>query len=359
MRAEYALLLLILLSACSTPPEGEPEKTPGQREVANSNAPNYTQEKTENLSREHPEEKAEERTPERRKPYLNSTLLWSFNTSSPISDVEIGEHLVALASYDNNFYILNREGKLLHRLEARGNAQALALSEESGLMAGVSFVHPMATLYIYSLEEKPKLIWKKELEREIRAIDFLGRDILAGDASGKLTLFSPEGGVEWNFSLEKSAWGVWEVETGREGIAVASDDTNLYYLSPEGELIWRRSMGRKHYLYGSALEEELELLGAASQEELAMLYTKEGRLLWKFKTNFSNSDIAISPLGLVAVASWDGHVYLLSARGELIDAIEAEEPTSLNFYKNYLAFSSRDGNVYFYRLEGKGFKRDL
>ncbi len=284
-------------------------------------------------------------------PELKSTLLWSFSTGEPVYDIDIEDNFIALASYDNSFYLLSPEGELIHKFKTRGNAEAVALNSEEKLLLGASFVYPETTLYLYSLGEKPELLWKKSFDSQVKALDFQGENIIVGEVSGRVSAFSPSGEKLWEFLLGRSAWGVAEIEAGGKAVAVAGDDSNLYLLSPQGKLIWKRFQGRKGYLYGCALEENLGLIGTASQDSLAALYSDEGKLLWKFKTNFSNSDIAISREGFVAVASWDGNVYILSRDGGLLLAIPVKEPTALDFSGDYFGIASRDGNAYLYKLE--------
>lgn len=282
---------------------------------------------------------------------LKVSLLWNFSTIEPVSDIDIGNDIVALASLDNNFYILNIDGKVLHRFKTSGNAEAVALLQKKNLLLGSSFVYPTTTLYLYSLGEKPKLIWKKNINSEVMALAFQGDNIIIGEVSGKVIALSLSGKKLWEFNISESAWGVADIEAGSKAIAVAGDDSNLYLLSDKGKLLWKRFQGRKGYLYGCALEENLSMVGAASQNSMATIYSEDGKFLWRFRTNFSNSDIAISKDGLVGVASWDGHVYILSRKGKLLLTIPVKEPTAVDFNGNYLGITSRNGNAYLYLIK--------
>jgi len=332
----YEILILILLAGCLSPTQSPPE----------------SQSLNLNLSFEEGNESfAEEPEKEKETASIEAIQSWNFSTGEPVYDLEVGEDYIAVASYDNHFYLLSRGGKMLQSIETRGNAEAVALEEGRGLMVGASFVHPLSTLYLYSLEER-KVVWERNFTAQVRGLDTQGDKIIAGDTSGRVSFYSLQGRSLGNFSLGESAWGAWEVEAGEEGICIASDDTYLYYLSGERPE-WKKSMGRKHYLYGCAIEETQEMVGAASQGNRAIVYSLEGSPRWSFTTNFSNRDIAISRYGTVAVASWDGHVYLLSREGHLQGSIEIREPTSLSFYNRTLGVGSRDGRAYFYHLEEK------
>lgn len=276
---------------------------------------------------------------------LNLSLVWKFSTSEPVYDMDISREYIAVASYDNHFYVLNRSGEVIHTFSTKGNAEAVAIRGE--LLAGASFVIPEATLYLYNLSSG-ELVWKHTYAEQIRALDFAGETLLIGTVEGRIIALSLSGKKLWERQISKSAWGVAEIEALSNMFCVAGDDTYLYLFSVDGDLIWRKSPGKKSYLYGCGIHDKV--VGFAAQDRRAGVFSHQGKKLWEFKTGFSNSDIAISDR-LVAVASWDGNVYLLSHEGELLGRIPVKEPTCVVLFKNLVGFGSRDGRAYIYRVD--------
>ncbi len=259
--------------------------------------------------------------------------------------MDISDEYVALASYDNHFYVLSRDGELLYSLDTEGNAEAVALSGD--LLVGASFVIPEATVYLYNLSTG-KLVWRHTYREHIRALDFVGDVLVIGSVKGRLLALSLEGKKLWERHISKSAWGVNEVEGYGSRFCVAGDDTYLYLFTKDGDLVWKKALGRKSYLYGCALSGKE--VGFVTQDKKAGVFSVSGKKLWEFKTGFSNSDISISN-SLVAVASWDGNVYLLSPEGKLLGRIPTEEPTCVVIFGDMIGICSRDGNGYIYRIK--------
>jgi len=339
-----AVALLALLAGCTGIEEPAPAKAPQVE------APPVQEEAP---PQEVPHREVQEPTPvEEQAPSVeeaNFSLLWSFDTGEPVYGVDAGRRYVAIASYDNRVHLLSADGTHLWSFETAGNAEAVALGKGERYLAASSYLIPEARLYLFAISNgTARLLWEKEVDTPVRAValsEALGL-VVAGTGRGEVLAYSLTGAPRWSFRIGDSAWGVWDLELLGDRVAVAGDDTFLYLLSAEGELLWKRGGGRRGYFYGCDLYGGL--VAGVTQDRMVRLYSEEGRLLWSFRTEFSNYDAAISG-ELVAVSSWDNRVYILSHGGELLQVLEFEsEPTELDFSPggDILAVGSRDGRVY-------------
>jgi outer membrane protein assembly factor BamB len=340
-RSMIALALLLLLSGCAAVEEAPPKQPP--QEAAPTPEPE-------------PEEAPPQRPPapeeqEVAKPEVNFSLAWSFDTGEPIYGVDVGRRFIAIAGYDNRVRLLDRSGALLWSFETRGNAEAVALSEEERYLLASSYLVPEARVYLFAVDgEDTRLLWEKELEVLVKGVAVSEREglVVVGAGDGRVIAYSLAGEPRWSFEIGDSAWGVWDVEVAEGRVALAGDDTYLYLLTSRGELLWKRGGGRHGYFYGC--DASSKLVAGVTQDRMLYVFSAEGKPLWKFRSGFANYEVAISQ-ELVALSSWDKRVYLFSAEGELLQVLEFEsEPTELDFSPDgrSLAVGSRNGRLYIF-----------
>ena len=340
----HRALLIILLLLCSCLSEKAPE--------AGMPAPQPEPTMPEVEKPVQPEHVPTPKSEEARAVSLN--LLWNFSTGEPVYGVDVGSRYVAVASYDNRVYLLTTNGSVVWSFKTRGNAEAVALSEEENYLLATSYLIPEARIYLFRIgDDNVSLLWERSYGNLVKGCDVseeLGMAVIAtGDGTARA--YSLTGAPLWSFRIQQSAWGVWDVEIACGRVALAGDDTYLYLLNSDGALIWKRSRGRRSYLYGCGLS--CNLAAAASQDRGLYVYDKGGRLLWTYTTGDSNHDVAISTSQeLIALSSWDGKVRIFSSKGKLMAALSFhEKPTRVAFSRDgrLLAVATR-GGVYVYEI---------
>ncbi|WP_456475064.1 WD40 repeat domain-containing protein [Candidatus Pyrohabitans sp.] len=346
MREAVLLLMLIALSACIAEEGGDVEVPPVEVEAPAPTTPPPQAMPEESIPLDQGES-----TPE-----FKISPLWSFATGEPVYGVDAGKHYVAAASYDNTVYLLNMSGNLLWKFKTQGNAEAVALSEGENYLVAASYLIPEARIYLFRLANgDATLIWEKKLQSGVKGVA-ISEDadlVVIAARDGNAYAYSLEGKPRWTFKTQKSAWGVWDVAIEGKYVALAADDTYLYFLDTGGKLLWKRGGGKGGYLYGCALSSKL--VAGAAQDKTLYVYSTDGRLMWKFRSGFSNYDVAIDDnLRLIALSSWDKKVYLLSYSGEKIAQLDFEqEPTGVDFSSDgaTVAIGNRDGKLYLFGIE--------
>lgn len=288
-------------------------------------------------------------------------LLWTYTTGDKNVDLSMssGGNLLAVGSYDGFLYLLNNKGELVWRFKVKGSAYGVGITADGRYIILTDFVTPTATIYL--LENKNNLesqiVWKKELTDEgfFKAADITldGSLIVVGNDLGKVIAYNLKGDKLWEYSVGESAWGVWDVCIAEDNhVGIASDDTNIHLLDGSGRILWKRSQGRKSYLYGCSISGNMDSIAGASQDNFIYIYDINGNLKWRTQTKFSNSNVHISD-NYMAFSSWDKNIYLYSRNGRLLwtqgMGSEVNDVVISNDEK-YLAASTKDKKIYFYKL---------
>lgn len=281
-------------------------------------------------------------------PAIEPKLLWKYKTGGDVYGVGVAskaEHIV-VGSWDGYVYLLNRSGNLIWKFEMKGGVGDVAVSKEH--VAATSYLVQEGTLYLFSTTGE--VLWNKTFPNHLKGVDVGSWGVAVGSGDGGVYMFHANGTGAWEYRTEKSAWGVWDVALSKEHIFAGGDDGNLYLLSADGKLIWKKNLGRESYVYGVAISEDGEYSIAVSQDKNVYFF-KNGELLWKRGTGFSNYGAAISKYA--AAGSWDGHLYLFDRGGNLLwkGSIGSNvNRVAFSPEGSYLAAASSDGYAYFFEI---------
>lgn len=274
---------------------------------------------------------------------INLIKTSEFKAKEYISGIASMNNYTAIASWDDYVYLL-KDNTLQWKFKTRGSANAVAISKN--YIVATSYLIPKGMLYLLDFEGN--VVWNKTLPELCSALDIDEGEnmLLVGCRDSNVYAYNLEGELIWKFSVAKSAWGVWDVVIKDNKIAVASDDTFVYLLNKEGNMLWKASQGRKSYLY--AVDLFNDSIAVASQDKMLYCYQNQ-KLKWKFKTGFSNSDVAFSGDGnYIALASLDKNLYILNKKGELLQKIYlGEEVTAVAFSEEKVIAGLKNGKVIF------------
>ncbi len=280
-------------------------------------------------------------------PTIEPKLLWKYKTGGDAYSVGVSSNAdyVAIGSWDGYVYLLNRSGQLFWKYNI-GSVGDVAISEEH--VAAASYLIQEGTLYLFSIPGE--LLWTKTFPNHLKGVDVSSRKVVAGSGDGSVYMFHANGTRAWEYRTEKSAWGVWDVAFSKGSVVAGGDDASLYLLGMDGKLIWKKNLSRESHIYGVAISEDGEYSAAVSQDKNVYFF-KNGELLWKRGTGFSNYGIAISKY--IAAGSWDGYFYLFDRSGNLLWKYNIGSNVNRVAFSpegSYLAAASSDGYAYFFEM---------
>jgi len=223
---------------------------------------------------------------------------------------------------------------------------------------------PPEHTYVYLFNGNGQLLWEKLIDGESWAVDITadGSMIASGSHSGKVYVWSREGGLLWQLSSDMHgpirevrfshsgrylAFGptpegrgyvglydaeigelLWSYETGDhvreiefslddEYLVVSSTDGYTYLFTIEGQLLWKRYHGGYLPLILKISEgNDMIVVGGKGQELYA--YDFEGNLLWKFQApDIIQCGDATPDLSRIVIES-KGLLYMLDREGNLL-----------------------------------------
>lgn len=327
MNPKVFLLLFILLTGCVQKGLVENDETQVQPQPAKTSTPAITT------------------VP---RPATELKLSWKFKTGGDVYGVGVtsnAEH-VAVGSWDNHVYLLNRSGQLLWKFKTKGSVEDVAISEN--YVAATGYIIREGTLYLFSISGE--LLWNKTFDDHLKGVDVSAQGVVVGSGDGSIYFFYINGTKAWEYRTEKSAWGVWDAALSKEHIFAGGDDGSLYLLSLDGKLIWKKNLGKESYIYGVGISEDGEYAAAVSQDRNVYLF-KNRELLWKRSTGFSNYGAAISEY--TAVGSWDRHLYVFDRNGSMVWKYNIDSNVNRVAFSpdgGYLAVASSDGCAYLFEI---------
>lgn len=234
------------------------------------------------------------------------TKFWVHATPSIVYD-----SLVAIGSYDGNFYFFNQQGVLQKKIRPKGriytNPEQL---NHDWIVFGVGY----KGLRYYNL----------------------ATDSIFTAKTRKLTHGSP-------------------TVLGNGAVCIGSNDKNIYFFDDEGKRISTyKTKGWIMHSKALPLSDTTIVIGSYDNNLYAV--SSSGNLLWKYQTK---GKIHASPKqfanGNIICGSFDKHIYVLNEFGEKIASVETGKRvvSSACIYGDMAVVGSYDGNLYFITSQGK------
>lgn len=326
----YRILLLLFLSGCL-----QPAAEPNADETPLPPAP--------------PKPPSKE---EQSKITLEPALLWSYTAGDNVYGVALSAdaEYIALGSWDERMYLLNKKGELLWEFKPGGGVHDVAMTQDGEWIAFLSYTYDTTTVHLFDKDGME--LWNASIPALARGVDVSNEGSVAvASSSGKIYLLN-EGSVLWEYVLEKSTWGAWDVVIADKRIIAGDDNADVYELSLGGELLRKTKLAAKDYIYGVAADSNGSYIVGVTQNKNVYLL-KDGKQNWRRQTGFSNYGAAISPQGLVAVGSWDANLYIYDIKGNLLWKHNlGDNVNRLAFSGNgkYLLAASSDKRVYLFEI---------
>lgn len=330
------MLLLLLVSGCLQQGDVEPEENATTPAITTLPAPQPT---TKPPTMPSPKS-------------MSIKILWNFTTGDNVYGVALAEdaEYAAVGSWDDHLYFLNKKGEVLWKFKAKGGIQDVAMTKDASYIAAISYTYDETTVHL--IDKKGHELWNLALPNLSRGVD-VSRDgaVAVASSSGRIILIKNKS-ILWIYTLEKSAWGAWDVVFAGDKVIAGDDNADIYVLSMEGKLLQKTRVRAKDYIYGVAAITEAGYIAAVTQDKGVYLF-KGGKLQWKRQTGFSNYGVAISPDGgLVAVGSWDKSLYVYDIKGRLLlKHYVGDNVNRIVFSRKHLLFGSSDNRAYLLELE--------
>lgn len=225
------------------------------------------------------------------------TYLWSFATggrvySSPVPDRDD----VFFGSDDGRLYKVDVDSGILIWEFATGDK----IRGSPALSGGRAFIASWDG-FLYAVEaESGKLVWKAPLAKFTRATPAaLGNRVFIGDESGTMRCFDAAGGKElWKQPLGGYISACPVVTP--EGVAFASEQGDLAFTTPDGEVKWKRPPGIG--ISGQPIATQTQLL-VPTEKGLLVLRRSDGQPDDRFTGPELTSKV-------VAVAKWREQLFV-------------------------------------------------
>ncbi len=172
---------------------------------------------------------------------------------------------------------------------------------------------------IYCLDKvKGTLIWKFETEEEVVNVTpfrIIGNNIHFGTQGNILYAVDISTGKE-SWRLRTGEYGMSRGQTIIDGMLIQpTNGGNVFAVRPDGDVVWKLS---SNYPFG-AFATDGERLYAGCEDEHLHCIGKDGRTIWKFKTEAPVWQPASIQDGVVYFGSYDCNLYALQAKtGKLL-----------------------------------------
>lgn len=273
-------------------------------------------------------------------------VLWSFNTPTPISYVEVstnGSYVLAsgtspltseVDSTSSVLYLLNHQGRLLWNLTTDTSFISAALSANGS---------SVALLYdnsVYHLSLVTNVLWNYTLPDSMIGL-MMASDgssiIVAGSEptylkgtslSAELYCFNSNGELLWNYTVPGEIGDFTMSSSGAYVTAVTFnlyDSGVLYYFAGNGTLLWQRSIYGFNELEMISADGSRVLVGESYQSPRSPIYYP-GSLLFG-----SNGDLLLNySQYLPAAISQNGSLILLSSAGSNSSQVQLIDFTNNN-----------------------------
>lgn len=312
----------------------------------------------------------------------DGTLLWSNNVGGNVEEICIranGSLIVASTSVsdntirDNKIYAFSKDGKLLWNYQADSQVYALSLSKDGPIIAAGSY---NGILYILTLSGN--LIKKYQLDSSIRDIKMNsdGSLIAVAGADRNIYLFSNDGRLLWAHQTNAQVQSIDITPNGEYIAAVTSgdyltkemaygdwlDDGTVYLLSKEGNLIWKYKTGQGGLSVKISEDGNLIVIGTEIRSGTGTpkiyAFSNKGQNLWTYESiSYVNSISICEDRRIIGAVTGTNGVYLLTYEGELLSQYMLSSTGSEILFStngSYMVtgdgYFSGEGNIYFYEM---------
>ena len=200
---------------------------------------------------------------------------------------------------------------------------------------------------------KIKPLWEYTTEGMIRDLSFSSKDgdVAVASSDKSIYFISKEGNLLWKY---KTSGQVSNVFLTPEYLSVSSEDGVLYFFDRSGNLKWRCQTKGKCEDVASTYNGDYSVGG--SDDSYAYFIDKNGEILWKYKTGGWVRRVCISSNAeTIACGSVDKNIYSFDKEGKRLWRYRTDSWLNSIITTSdgkYIVSGSNDGNIYFLRNDG-------
>jgi len=289
-------------------------------------------------------------------------LLWKHSVVSNYQDAAVSPEgsYIAAGTYNTHVQLFDHEGGLLWDIMVDGPVSSLSVSESASYIAVGT---QKGSLYL--LDHDGEVLWTVTLGDKVSdvAISHNGDQIVAGSDNGYISLYKSDGEIFWNKRITGAVLGVGISADGKS-IAAGSDLFTLYSLNETGAILWNADLKSRIYdvevspdgrtviassgntakIFDSAGEQIRKLVpggvvysvsvssglyATGTDKNYVSVYSDKSAPELHYPTFGSVNGVSLSANGaLLAAASADGKLYVLSIPGNIIPTPHHTEPNA-------------------------------
>lgn len=272
--------------------------------------------------------------------------LWRYPTGCPVYQVSLSDDGNLLAVASDKVRILNRNGKVVTRVEDDYYAYAAAISGDGNYVAA-GYDNNQVVL----LTADGKRLWTQVLDGDPRslALSYNGSVIAAGGKDALVSVFDIQGTPLWTFDTGQA---VTSLSVSPEGDYVAAGSLNYfaYLFDRNGTVLWKSNMHGR--VYGVAVSGNGEYVVASSGNTVT-LFNRDGDIVLTYDLGHQVFGTGITPDGTkIAVGTGTGgdEVVLLSgAEKPPVQNANVSENVSAPQDLKSTAAAGETGNTYLLR----------
>lgn len=272
--------------------------------------------------------------------------IWRFSTNGPIIEaVAIDRGRIYVESYDWNLYSLDMDGNLVWKFNAGDKIASASCVHKGNIYFGCKDGN------LYALDRKGKLLWKFHTNGPIGSPVAIYKDkIYFGSFDYNMYCLDMDGNLMWKFAAGNQVGGPCVYN---DVIYFGSFDQCVYALDLNGNLLWKLGMNDAIPV-GTSIVADNGVIYFGSRDN-NVYSVKDGKIVWKFKTNNIIFSKPVIDEGKIYFCSSDGNLYVADVKtGNEIWRFTAGGPTILlDKSGDIICFGCYDCNLYAVNTNGE------
>ncbi len=242
---------------------------------------------------------------------LDGKEKWRFQAGSAIAQISpVDKDRIYFGTKSGTFYCLSNTADVLWKVNVKESVSSFPTFDENHIYFGCY------DECLYCLSKSGEIVWKFKAKNPINTPTIYKDKLYANSFDGNYYCISKTGELVWKFYVGEPV-SQKELATIQDGIVYfGAFDGCIYALSVEdGRKIWKYQTGDMVFASGQ-ISKDIIYFGS-TDNNLYALNKDNGEFSWKFQASAPLLVVRIEK-EKIFVSSWDGNLYCLSAKGELL-----------------------------------------
>jgi outer membrane protein assembly factor BamB len=265
----------------------------------------------------------------------DGSLKWSYKTEGSIySSPNVTTNAIYFGSDDHNLYSLDKSGKLQWKFLTDSWVSSSPSLDSEGIIYFGSYDGK-----IYALNQDGLIDWTYDTGTYIYSSPAVNSDkqVFFGGYDGKMYAIK-DGSLSWTYQTGSIIYSSPAISSISGNVYFGSNDTSVYALNPDGELLWSYSvdinpLGLQNFSSSPVIDREGNIY-IGSQSKYIYSFDPLGTLRWSYGASLPS--VIASPViatdNLLYYASTDHMIYALTDKSSgayLFDPSGRKEPGTL------------------------------